>query len=76
MPETREPKKGIGVPKETRDRNSITDLQETLRAGYPEVDWDHLADRLDANGFFDAGMQQQVRILAETAVGMLQAVNC
>ncbi|MGB3716452.1 MAG: hypothetical protein WA996_18690, partial [Candidatus Promineifilaceae bacterium] len=73
MPEIREPKKGTGVPKETRDRNSIIDLQETLRAGYPEADWDRLDDRLDGNGFFDAGMQQQVRIMAETAVGMLPA---
>ncbi|MGB3717799.1 MAG: DNA alkylation repair protein, partial [Candidatus Promineifilaceae bacterium] len=36
-------------------------------------DWDRLDDRLDGNGFFDAGMQQQVRIMAETAVGMLPA---
>jgi hypothetical protein len=52
------------------------DLQEALRTGYPEVDWVHLAFRLEGNGFFNAGMQQQVRIMAETAVGMLQAVNC
>jgi hypothetical protein len=76
MPQIREPKKGVRVPRETRDRNSIAELQETLRAGYPEADWDRLAGLLDGNGFFDAGMQQQVRIMAETAVGMLQAVNC
>ena len=76
MPEIREPKKGAGVPKETRDQNSIIDLKEALRAGYPEADWDRLAGLLDGNGFFDAGMQQQVRIMAETALGMLPAASC
>jgi 3-methyladenine DNA glycosylase AlkC len=71
MPEIREPKRGLGVPKETRERNSIIDLQEALDAGYPAVDWDRLTRLLDGNGFFDAGMQQQVRIMAQTVVGML-----
>jgi 3-methyladenine DNA glycosylase AlkC len=71
MSKFRQPKKGAGVPKETRQRNSIPDLQQALQEGYPEVGWDTLPDRLDANGFFEAGMQQQVWIMAETAAGML-----
>jgi 3-methyladenine DNA glycosylase AlkC len=71
MPETREPKKGKGVPKETRGENSIAELQEVLSAGYPEVNWDGLGDELELRGLFESGMQQQIRIMARTAVDML-----
>jgi len=71
MPEIREPNRRLGVPKETRDQNSIAHLQEALRAAFPERDWALLAGQLEGNGFFEAGMQQQVRIMAEKAAVML-----
>jgi 3-methyladenine DNA glycosylase AlkC len=71
--ETRQPKGGQGVPKETREQNSIADLQAILEGHFPGGRWDRLPAELERRGFFEAGMQQQVRILAEAAVDLLEA---
>lgn len=71
MVEKREPKKGKGVPKETPAQNSIADLQSILTEHFPEVRWNALGSELDKQGFFQAGMQQQVRILAEATAALL-----
>ena len=69
--ETREPKRGQGVPKETRERNSIVAIQDCLRGPFPTVAWQGLADELEDRGFFAAGMQAQIRIMAETILQMI-----
>ena len=71
--ETREPKKGQGVPKETRSHNSIAHLEHTLTAHFPRTDWFILRAELDGRGFFEAGMQAQVRMMAEVPAEMLGA---
>jgi 3-methyladenine DNA glycosylase AlkC len=71
MVETRVPKKGQGVPKETPGSNSIADLEGILTEHFPEVQWDGLRTELDSRDFFGAGMQQQVRILAEASATVL-----
>ena len=70
--ETRKPRKGKGVPRETPAENSIADLQLALERHFPQQSWEGLRGRLEERGFFDAGMQQQVRIMAETATDMLE----
>jgi 3-methyladenine DNA glycosylase AlkC len=69
--ETRVPKKGQGVPKETPEQNSIADLQSILAQRFPDVRWDRLPRELESRDFFQAGMQQQVRIMAEASLAML-----
>jgi 3-methyladenine DNA glycosylase AlkC len=66
-----EPRKGKGVPRETRAQNSIADLQHTLVGHLPNVSWDGLPAELEQAGFFDAGMQQQVRIMAQVSLATL-----
>ncbi len=71
MVETREPKKGQGVPKETPEQNSIGDLQGILTERLPEGHRAKLPEELDKRVFFEAGMQQQVRIMAEAPTALL-----
>lgn len=71
MVETREPRTGQGVPRETREENSIADLQRILAAHFPEEPWDGLRAEVEKRGFFETGMQQQVRILAQASAAML-----
>ncbi len=71
MAEIRAPKKGKGVPKESREENSIKALQTALSAGFPEVNWNDLGKELELREFFESGMQRQVHIMARTAVDML-----
>lgn len=66
--EKREPRKGRGVPRETPADNSIADLQQALTEGMPNVDWRDLSLDLEARGFYQAGMQRQVGIMAEVAL--------
>ena len=68
--EKREPKKGKGVPRETREENSIADLQRSLTKGLPKIRWDRLGAELESRGFFEAGMQRQVSIMAEAALAL------
>ena len=75
MVEKREPKKGQGVPKETLEQNSIGDLQAILTERLPEGHWAKLPEELDERGFFEASMQQQVRILAAASVALLGPRN-
>ena len=65
---TREPKKGRGVPKETPEQNSIADLRRALASHFAGLQWDGLRAALEQRGFFEASMQQQVRIMAEVSV--------
>ena len=51
MAEIRAPKKGKGVPKESREENSIEALQTALSAGFPEVNWDDLGKELESREF-------------------------
>ncbi len=71
MIETRAPKKGQGVPKETPSRNSIADLQGVLARHFPHGAWGGMRGELERREFFAAGMQEQVRIMAEVAVALL-----
>jgi hypothetical protein len=50
--ETRPPKKGQGVPKETPTQNSIADLQNSLAQHFPDHSWDSLRAELDKRKFF------------------------
>lgn len=76
MVEKREPKKGQGVPKETPEQNSIADLQTILAEHFPDVQWQQLPAELEARGFFQAGMQQQVGIMAEAPTTLLGEQHC
>ena len=71
MIEKREPKKSQGVPKETPEQNSIAGLQSILTQHLPQVRWDRLREELDRLDYFAAGMQQQVRLLAEASAALL-----
>ncbi|GAB4440992.1 MAG: hypothetical protein Kow00120_09310 [Anaerolineae bacterium] len=71
--ETREPKKGRGVPKETPAQNSIADLARALAAYCPAPDGARVPDALARRGFFAAGMVEQIRIMAETAVELVDS---
>jgi 3-methyladenine DNA glycosylase AlkC len=68
--ESRAPKRSQGVPKETPARNTIRDLQRALVGAFPDRPWGELRAELERRGFFEAGMQQQVGIMAQTAVDM------
>lgn len=69
--ETREPKKGQGVPRETPQQNSLADLQGALVSAFPDVDWAALPSRLEEDGFFEASMSTQVRLMAQVSAGQL-----
>ena len=69
--ETREPKRGRGVPKETPSQNSIAALESVLAEHFSGVSWNSLGAVLEEKMFFQAGMQRQVRMMAETAAGMV-----
>lgn len=62
--ESREPKKGQGVPKETPARNSIGALVDVLARHFPAQDWTGLRAELMAHDYFALGMQAQERLLA------------
>ena len=69
--ETREPKKGQGVPRETPQQNSLANLQGALVGAFPDVDWAALPSRLEEDGFFEASMSAQVRLMAQVSAGQL-----
>ena len=71
MVEIRSPKKGKGVPKETRADNSIPALKAAMAIRFPEVDWNILDTALVQRGFFEAGMQEQVRIMASVCLDLV-----
>jgi 3-methyladenine DNA glycosylase AlkC len=73
MVEIRSPRKGKGVPKETLKENIISDLGASMTSLFPEVDWDRLGPFLEPRGFFAAGMQEQVRIMAAACVELAGA---
>lgn len=66
--ETRKPKKGEGVPKETPARNSIAALASILSQHFPGQSWKGLKSELEKRNFFEAGMQEQVRLMAQVVV--------
>ncbi len=66
--ETRKPKIGEGVPKETPTRNSIAALESILTQLFPGQSWKGLKSALEKRNFFEAGMQEQVRLMAQVAV--------
>jgi len=70
---TRKPKKGAGVPKETPARNSIAALQEILAQNFPLRLKNDLRVELEKRGFFETGMLEQVRLMAQVAVEMSAA---
>jgi len=69
--ELRKPKKGEGVPKETPSRNSIAALESILSQHFPGQSWKGMKSELEKRNFFDAGMQEQMRLMAQVAVDML-----
>jgi len=68
--ETRKPKKGEGVPKETPSRNNIAELQSILALHFPQQSWENLRAELEKKNFFGVGMQEQVRLMAQVVVEM------
>lgn len=68
--ETTVPHKGQGVPRQTQERNHIDALALALDAVRPGSG-DDVRARLVAAGFFDAGMIEQVRMMARAAVEVL-----
>ena len=66
--ETRKPQKGEGVPKETPAHNSIAALKSILAQHFPDRSWEKLKGELEKRNFFAAGMQEQVRLMAQVAV--------
>jgi 3-methyladenine DNA glycosylase AlkC len=73
--ETRKPKKGEGVPKETPARNNIAALQEILAQNFSLPSTNDLRTELKKRGFFAAGMQEQIRLMAQVAVEMSGAAE-
>jgi 3-methyladenine DNA glycosylase AlkC len=71
--ETRKPKKSEGVPKETPSRNNIAALASILAQHFPGQSWKGLKAELERRNFFEAGMQEQVRMMAQVAVDMVGA---
>ncbi|MCI0691835.1 DNA alkylation repair protein [candidate division KSB1 bacterium] len=71
--ETRKPKKGEGVPKETPARNSIAALESILVQHFPGQSWKGLKRELEKRNFFAAGMQEQVRLMAQLAVELAES---
>lgn len=71
--ETRNPKKGEGVPKETPARNNITALARILAQHFPDRPWKRLKSELEKRNFFAAGMQEQVRLMAQVAVELSES---
>ncbi|MGH7456467.1 MAG: hypothetical protein ACRENG_34280, partial [bacterium] len=65
--ETRKPKKGEGVPKETPSHNSIAALESILVQHFPKQSWTGLKSELEKRNFFAAGMQEQVRLMAQVS---------
>jgi 3-methyladenine DNA glycosylase AlkC len=71
--ETRKPQKGEGVPKETPARNSIAALENILTQHFPGQSWKKLKGELEKRNFFAAGMQEQVRLMAQVAVELSES---
>lgn len=71
--ETRNPKKGEGVPKETPARNNIAALARILAQHFPDRPWKRLKSELEKRNFFAAGMQEQVRLMAQVAVELSES---
>jgi len=71
--ELRKPKKGEGVPKETPSRNSIAALESILSQHFPGQSWKGMKSELEKRNFFDAGMQEQVRLMAQVAVELSES---
>lgn len=73
--ETRKPKKGEGVPKETPARNNIAALQNVLTQHFLLRAKTDLRAELEKRGFFAAGMLEQVRMMAQIAFELSSAQN-
>lgn len=71
--ETRNPQKGEGVPKETPARNNIAALASILTEHFPDRAWKRSKDELEKRNFFAAGMQEQVRLMAQVAVELSES---
>ena len=65
--ESRKPKKGEGVPRETPARNNIAALQNILAQHFPRQAKRDLRTELEQRGFFQVGMLDQVRMMAQVA---------
>jgi 3-methyladenine DNA glycosylase AlkC len=73
--ETRKPKKGEGVPKETPARNNIAALQTILAQHFRLPSKTDLRAELEKRGFFAASMLEQVRMMAQVAFELSAANN-
>jgi 3-methyladenine DNA glycosylase AlkC len=63
--ETRKPKKGEGVPRETPARNNIAALQDILAQHFPQQPWGDLRAELEKRNFFQVGLLEQMRMAAQ-----------
>ena len=73
--ESRKPKKGEGVPRETPARNNIAALQNILAQHFPPRSKTDLRTELEKRDFFHAGMLDQVRMMAQVAFELSGAQN-
>lgn len=73
--ETRKPKKGEGVPKETPARNNIAALQNVLSQHFLLQAKTNLRVELEKRGFFAVGMLEQVRMMAQVAFELSNTQN-
>jgi 3-methyladenine DNA glycosylase AlkC len=73
--ESRKPKKGEGVPKETPARNNIAALQSILAQHFTLRAKADLHAELEQRGFFEAGMLEQVRTMAQLAFDLAETRN-
>ncbi len=73
--EIKKPKKSEGVPKETPARNSIAALQNILAQHFTLRSKTDLRAELEQRGFFEAGMLEQVRAMAQLAFDLTETRN-
>lgn len=63
-------KKSKGVPRETAEVNNISNLVATLKKISPYFNDDIVISYLNDNNYFDAGMQEQVSIMANACIDL------
>lgn len=64
-----------GVPRETRARHSLPAWADALAAAAPDVNRTRAIAHVEQAGYFDAGMQSQLRLLAHEAVALAKAAG-
>lgn len=71
LEESKEPNKGQGVPRDTRDQNCLQAVACCLQQCFSELDWSGMAEELEQRQYFEAGVIEQVEILAQWLIQRL-----